>query len=350
MKTKNIISSYIQSLLNNTILILLGLLGLVGSFLVDTLFPSINPWLYYAILLVIAILGAGYYAYKNVYLEKQELITKLQDENILLQNKIILLTERQPKINFNLKNEDKTASKELNLKSKIISQNIDFESIVKGKKIELNSKLQRIEKNKTPLASMFNNLGLSPRAKIEEYINSLEKYFREQKEWELFNQKGFLIYPIIKNIGHATANNITIELATTQKNIFLANSRYWRVKMALLGDEFKPSMPIEPDLESFTPDRRFEYLSSLNIGNSQAELYQSNVSLPEYLITDREAIVVYKIEKLVQGISENNVEPFLIWLGDFSENVTLHFQVRIFAEEIMPSPQIDELLIHISLE
>ena len=247
------------------------------------------------------------------------------------------------KAGFNFK--EKTYFKQLSIKLSPSPDENEVNKLIDKELLELRKEFEA--ENLNPAGLKKNLLGLSKRnenfnEEIEEYINKYKAFLKEY--YEALMGKGFLITPILKNIGDIPATKITVEIImpenyslpkphqiymdSDEREIFLENlENSLPRKPKKFHDQFMTYIP------SYT-----SLIDKINYGN---EIIEN----PTKTKIDNKWKFAYEIDSLVPKKESINLEPISIWAGYITSNETWEITIRIFAAELS-RPIISKFQVH----
>ena len=330
---------YIGLLLKKTVVVAL----LIVDILAFVVFGNQLAWFIFPIVLIVALLIGSYFVYRDLELEKNELRTEL-----------LSITNALPRVDIFI-NQEGILRKRIPIALHHLPEPLDIEIMVSEKKDSLIKRYREGREIASPPSSRLSVkiVGSNP----EEYEERLNKFIDEYKTF-LANDyihrvrldRLISFYPLMRNDGKVPAEKITVRIhCPLPARLPSDDELIWFYSDS---KENPPKPPKEPPI-SVNPLSRiglggllgnYDFLSR-PLDFVLPDLSHSNVSGPEY---DRDSRTVeYYISELIHGLDENEIDPFLIWLGDVTTRETLFLQVDIFAANL-PERLREELILDLS--
>jgi hypothetical protein len=357
------LKNFLGRLLSQTIVQATGILGLLIAVVRDLWFPNVNPLPYYLVLLILSVVIGSFRVFADIQKE-HEIARQDQDKKfLLLEQELAELKNNQPKLEIGVDLGDGELVKSLTTVIFDVKPLEDIDKLLEEKRKELSERFPErpksspsdstgIDKWKIDISEAMGSLlsGITAQSGFDEYIDELRAFYLNSQKWELYHELGLLIFPIIKNYGPVTANSITLEFILPQKFILSDKNIRDEVYWYLTDEESKPVPPKEPTFRSLlsrqSPASRLGEFYIPAFDNLKNEpIFETG---PIYSFENGKAIITYHCGKLLQGRLIDDLDPFLVWLGDLESPSSIIIQTNIFAEELRESPHVSELEIEVS--
>ena len=288
-----------------------------------------------------------------------------QKEIAKLSERITELENRQPILEVGFLDKRNDLDKNLQIHLSKISDPPNYEELLIRKRRELLAKMEkylvddkRFEENPFLKMSLSSFLGqkINPNyaSDIEKFLeNEYRQYLVHLCELETIKNRAIFITPIIKNIGGHPATEVTIEFMMPESYQEPTEEQYLDSRLHYHGylgpSEYAPPPPKEPGVTVKPLDHILTEISipnlSIPIPTSQQVFEPSNTAGPNHQVKNGRDIITYSVKRLVQQRSEDNFEPFLLWLEGLNESTPWEIGVNIYCAEFINSPKTDTLYI-----
>lgn len=350
-----------------------GVIGLVILAALDIadVFPV--DWLAYAILAAVALALGSYMAFEDLWKEYQQ--EKANCESAIsgqkartqeLQDRIREIETRRPNVSVGFQDDTGHLVKRMKFELRPLPESPDLDSLIEEKRRRLLGR-QPAAGSPSALVNWTNSQYLN---EVEQYLLSYRPFLHRQYEYRLALDRTRFIVPAVENSGNSTATALQVELFMPEAyeapliHQFhpdlrgLEEIRGYSVEelreLKEIGENILLDAPQEPQPfngwqsvmeEAFGAVRYLSPPTSSVISSTQES---DNTDGPVEETRNGSKVIVYKVERLVQGRREDAFEPLWMWLGGIKHSVIWEIPIRITCAEL-PEAQGNILTLDISV-
>ncbi len=360
MKTRELIWEYITRLFRKTWFSASGGVGFLISLVLTVLFPNLVIPAVYGLIFLVGFVVANYQVFSDLFREYEKAKTEHRCEGQRLKQEVRDLEAARPRINVGFQDSNQHLTKRVLLRLAPLPPEPNFDALV-AERLRSFSDQDNARQEPLKIGRLFD--ALSPSLFGERnpnYERDLERYAEEYRafrvrcyEHSLVPDRTRSLTPIVENLGHHPANNVTVELqipATCRirgrhrslieyraameltRELGYEEDELWRLQTELLCEPPQEPRTYTEPLSALIPS---EAISPPHYRADVPE-YQSppNTSGPSFEERDGTLYVEYHIDQLVQHRPEDDFEPFEVWLGDVEESAVWDITVTVTSADL----------------
>jgi hypothetical protein len=371
MKRRMIIAEWGKRFLHQVAVIATGIFGLVLLAALDIGNVLSPDWLAYAILAIVALTAGSYLVFEDLWKEYQQEKAKYESTIAAqevrareLEGRIGELEARQPRISAGFQDDAGRLVKRIKFQLRPLPQSPDLDSLVEEKRKHL---LRRKADEGSPLA-LVKRPNPDYLEELEQYLAEYRQFLYRQYEYSFALDRTRCIVPAVENGGNGPATALKVELSMPKAYQAPAKHQFhprlprleeidgYSVESLQESKEFCEAILLDPPQE---PQPVVEFgviLGSVFYADSfvrspvpsviSSTRESDNTEGPIEETRDGVELIVYRVERLVQGCREDEFEPLWMWLGEIKHPMIWEIPVRITCAEL-PQPQEDMLVLDI---
>jgi hypothetical protein len=308
----------------------------------------LGNWIVTGMLFLVGFIVSAYL----VHIEDQKEIAELSERITEVEN-------REPILEVGFLDKRNDLDKSLQIHLSKIPDPPDYDELLRRKRQELSDNMANFLKkrnleNQYLKTNFLSILDKRPNPnyenKVVDYLEEYRNYLGRLHNYRIMKDRVKYITPIVTNVGSQPANDIKIDFLMPGGYIEPTKEQYDYIDFILYFDEDNgPMPPEEPSVTQLSFVERYEKMIAEPLSNIRPPEPQlpktSNTYGPDHQVKNGRDIINYSVEKLIQQRSENNFEPFLLWLEGLQESTNWKIEVNIYCAEYINSPKTDTLYI-----